>query len=190
VCAHKGVSGLVPTASPSDVGPAARAFPDIDLLIYHSGYEPGQPEGPFTDATADQGVNRLIESVRASELGPRSNVYAELGTTWFNLVSRPLEAAHVLGKLLLHLGEDNIIWGTDAIWYGPTQPVLDAFRTFQIPAALCDEFGYPKLTPQSRRKILAGNAARVYGIDLDATATAWASDDVLAWTKAAVERTL
>ena len=27
--------------------------------------------------------------------------------------------------------------------------------------------GYPKLTPEAKRKILAGNAARLYGIDLD-----------------------
>ena len=89
----------------------------------------------------------------------------------------------MLGKLLLHLGEDNIIWGTDSIWYGPTQPALDAFRAFQIPDAMCERFGYPKITAQARRKILTGNAARVYGIDLDALATAAATDD-LSWTNA------
>ena len=31
VCAHKGMSALVDTGSPRDVGPAARAFPDIDF---------------------------------------------------------------------------------------------------------------------------------------------------------------
>jgi uncharacterized protein len=184
VCAHKGVSGLVASGSPSDVGPAAKAFPDIDFVIYHSGFEPGGPtEGPYAEATADVGVNRLIESVLAAGLGPGDNVHAELGTTWFNLISRPIDAAHVLGKLLLHLGEDNIIWGTDAIWYGPTQPVLDAFRAFQIPDELCEKHGYPKLTPAARRKILAGNAARAYGVDIDALGKA-TGDDVLGWTSA------
>jgi predicted TIM-barrel fold metal-dependent hydrolase len=112
-------------------------------------------------------------------------VYAELGTTWFCLISRPLEAAHVLGKLLLTFGEDNIIWGTDAIWYGPTQPATDAFRAFQIPDSLCEEFGYPKLTAETKRKILGANAARVYGIDLDALAAAVARDDGLGWARAA-----
>jgi hypothetical protein len=119
--------------------------------------------------------------VEAAGLGPGSNVYAELGTTWFMLLSRPHDAAHVLGKLLLHLGEDNVVWGTDSIWYGPTQPVLDAFRAFQIPDAMCEEFGYPKLTPELKRKILAGNAAPLYGVDLDELAVAAASDD-LSWT--------
>jgi predicted TIM-barrel fold metal-dependent hydrolase len=182
VCAHKGLSGMVDAGSPDDVGPAATAYPDIDFLIYHSGYEPGQPEGPYMPETADAGVNRLIKTVEAAGLGHGSNVYAELGSTWFLLLSRPEDAAHTLGKLLLHLGEDNIVWGTDSIWYGPTQPVLDAFRTFQIPDDLCERFGYPKLTPEAKRKILAGNAARVYGVDLDALAVAAATDD-LSWTK-------
>jgi hypothetical protein len=184
VCAHKGVSGMVASGSPSDVGPAAKAFPDISFVIYHSGYEPGMGEGPYTEQTLDQGVNRLIDSVARAGPGPGGNVYAELGTTWFNLLSRPLDAAHVLGKLLLHLGEDNIIWGTDAIWYGPTQPVLDAFRTFQIPDALCEKHGYPKISAEARRKILAGNAARVYDVDLPALAQAVQGEDVLGWTKA------
>jgi predicted TIM-barrel fold metal-dependent hydrolase len=183
VCAHKGLSGTVDAGSPSDVGPAAKAFPDIDFVIYHSGYEPGQGESTLTPETAHLGVNRLIQSVLDAGLGLRSNVYAELGTTWFVLLSHPEDAAHVLGKLLLHLGEDNIIWGTDSIWYGPTQPVLDAFRAFQIPDAMCERYGYPKITAQAKRKILTENAARVYGIDVEALATAAATDD-LSWTNA------
>lgn len=183
VCAHKGVSGLVASGSPSDVGPAALAFPDINFLIYHSGYEPGSPEGPYSPGTEDLGVNRLIASLHGVGLGPGCNVFAELGTTWFNLISRPTDAAHVMGKLLAHLGEDNIIWGTDAIWYGPTQPVVDAFRVFQIPDAMCEEFGYPKLTATAKRKILASNAARVYGIDL-AGLPITSGADPLSWTDA------
>jgi hypothetical protein len=61
VCVHKGISQLVPSGSPRDVGPAAAAFPDLDFLIYHSGYEvplPGTPpEGPYTEATAGDGTN-------------------------------------------------------------------------------------------------------------------------------------
>jgi predicted TIM-barrel fold metal-dependent hydrolase len=174
---------MVASGAPDDVGPAAKAYPDIDFVIYHSGYESGQIDGPYAGETAHLGVNRLIKSVLDNGLGPGSNVYAELGSTWFMLLSRPDDAAHVLGKLLLHLGEDNIIWGTDSIWYGPTQPVLDAFRAFQIPDAMCEQFGYPKITAQAKRKILAGNAARLYGVDLAALAASAGGDD-LSWTRA------
>jgi len=89
-----------------------KAFPDVSFLIYHSGYEypSGEEleEGPYSDDTAHIGVNRLIHSLREAKIAPGSNVYAELGTTWFCLVRRPEEAAHVLGKLLLAVGEDNV----------------------------------------------------------------------------------
>jgi uncharacterized protein len=186
VCSHKGISLLVDNGSPRDIGPAARLFPEITFLVYHSGYEfitQAPPEGPYTDETADQGVNRLITSCRAASIGPGQNVNAELGTTWFSLVRRPEDAAHVLGKLVQNLGEDNVIWGTDSIWYGAAQPILDAFRVFQIPDRMCEEFGYAKLTPDVKHKILYRNAARVYGIDLDAVRARTANDEI-AWARA------
>ena len=88
-------------------------------------------EGPYSEDDAHLGTNRLVASLRQSGLGPGRNVFAELGTTWFLLVSRPREAAHVVGKLLLAVGADNVVWGTDSIYYGPTQQVIDAFRAFR-----------------------------------------------------------
>jgi hypothetical protein len=111
-------------------------------------------------------------------------VWAELGSTWFCLIRRPEEAAHVLGKLLLAVGEDRVLWGTDAIWYGPSQPALDAFRAFQIPEELRERHGYPELTPRVKAKILGENAARAYGLDLAQVRARAASDD-LAWVRAA-----
>jgi len=184
VCAHKGISGLVPTGSPRDVGPAAAAFPDLEFLIYHSGYEipasETREEGPYSDAAAHIGTNRLLASLRGAGIAPGANVYAELGSTWFCLIRRPAEAAHVLGKLLLAVGEDNVLWGTDAIWYGSPQPAIDAFRAFQIPADLRERFGYPELTPDVKAKILGRNAARIYGIDL---AAAREANGDLAWLR-------
>jgi len=184
VCVHKGLSFFVDNGSPRDIGPAAKAFPDIEFLVYHSGYEfpeAGRPdEGPYTEETAHLGINRLIHSCRQAGLGPGGNVYAELGTTWFSVIRRPLEAAHVLGKLIQQFGEDNVIWGSDSIWYGSQQPLIDAFRSIQIPDWMCEQFGYAKLTPQARAKILGGNAARVYGIDV-AKVRAEMADDDLAW---------
>ena len=189
VCAHKGISALVPSGAPRDVGPAARAFPELDFLIYHSAYEmpagPAPEEGPFTPGTAHLGTNRLVATLREARIAPGANVYAELGSTWFCLIRRPEEAAHVLGKLLLAVGEDRVLWGTDSIWYGPSQPAIDAFRAFQIPEAMRERWGYPELTPAVKRKILGANAARAYGIDLAAARAARVRDD-LAWVGDAV----
>jgi uncharacterized protein len=179
VATHKGIGGPVPgasitTSSPRDIGPAARLFPDIDFLVYHSGYEPDPDgeEGPYTPGAADQGVDRLVASLEASAIPPGANVYAELGTTWFLMARKPREAAHVLGKLLAAVGPDRIVWGTDCIWYGSPQPLIDAFRAFTIPERMQDEFGYPPLTDDVKQRILATNACRAYGIDPDAARAA------------------
>ncbi len=169
VAVHKGLSGNDPASSPVDVGPAAARHPDVDLLVYHSGYESGIVEGAY-DRDADQGVDRLITSVLDAGLGPGDNVYAELGSTWRQVMGRPDEAAHLLGKLLVHLGPDNILWGTDSIWYGSPQDQIQAFRAFAITPEFQDRFGYPELTPDIKNRILGGNAARVFGIDLDTVA--------------------
>ena len=61
----------------------------------------------------------------------------------------------MLGKLLVAVGEDNVIWGSDSIWYGPTQVSIDAFRAFQIPAEMRERHGYPELTPEIKAKLRA-----------------------------------
>jgi uncharacterized protein len=186
VCAHKGITfpevvGAARFGSPEDVGPAAAAFPDLQFLVYHSGYEPGVTEGPYDPAGG--GIDRLVRSVREAKLPPSANVYADLGTTWRLLMTKPLDAAHALGKLLMHLGPDNVLWGTDSLWHGTPQPQIEAFRAFEIPAELQEKHGYPALTKQLKAKILGLNGARVYGID-PAAARCAISEDALAKQRA------
>ena len=164
---HKGIAGEDPSASPADVGPAAAAHPDATIVVYHSGWEPRAQEGPYqADAPAERqrGVDRLITSLQSAGIGPNGNVYAELGSTWFNLARDLDAAAHVLGKLLVHLGPTRILWGTDSIWYGSPQGQIDAFRAFAISEAFQEQFGYPTLTDETKALILGGNAARLYAI--------------------------
>ena len=167
VAVHKGIAGEARAASPADVGPAAAAHPDATIVVYHSGWEPNAPEGPYLpEIPADQqrGVDRLLTSLQGAGIGPNSNVYAELGSTWFNLTRNLDAAAHVLGKLLLHLGPERILWGTDSIWYGTPQGQIDAFRAFTISEEFQEQFGYPALTDESKALILGGNAARLYNV--------------------------
>jgi hypothetical protein len=80
-------------------------------------------------------------------------------------MTRPDQAAHVLGKLLAHLGEDRILWGTDCIWFGSPQEQIQAFRAFEISSELQERHGYPALDAARKAKILGLNGARVYGVD-------------------------
>jgi predicted TIM-barrel fold metal-dependent hydrolase len=171
VCAHKGIGAPVPGASPAgasprDIGPVSRRYPDLTFVVYHSGYEvdPDGEEGPYTESTRQQGVNRLVASLDECGIEPGGNVYAELGSTWYLSLRRPREAAHILGKLLLAVGEDRILWGTDSIWYGSPQSLIDSLWTFEIPEEMQAEYRYPALTPEIKNKILWRNAAGLYDV--------------------------
>jgi predicted TIM-barrel fold metal-dependent hydrolase len=168
VFCHKGLPWPVwnrEYTSPRDIGPAARLFPDIQIVCYHSGYDQDTVEGPYS-AEHDRGIDQLIKSCADHGIGANRNVWAEIGGTWFVLMRKPLEAAHALGKLLKHFGEDRILWGTDAVFLGSPQSQLEAFRALQIPEELQEKHGYPALTPRIKAKILGQNAAQLLGIDL------------------------
>ncbi len=172
ICAHKGLPlfGFDQSyASPRDIGVVAKAYPDMQFVVYHSGWDPlsqgAEAEGPYDPARAERGVNALIKSIEDNGVPPNSNIWAELGSTWRGVMSDPTQAAHVLGKLLKFVGEDRVVWGTDSIWAGSPQPQIVAFRTFQIDPELRDEHGYPELTPALKAKVFGLNAARLYGVD-------------------------
>jgi uncharacterized protein len=171
ICTHKGISSIVGStpelASPVDIGPAAARNPDVSFVVYHSGFEPGgggvgayDPDDPVP-----QGVDRLIRSLDDAGVEPNSNVYAELGGTWWFVMRDPTVAAHTLGKLLTYVGEDRVVWGTDSIWFGTPQDQIQALRTFQISEELQERHGYPALTDELKAKIFGLNSAALYGIE-------------------------
>jgi hypothetical protein len=171
VAVHKGVPlpGLdYDYSSPRDMGPAARANPDITFLVYHSGFEGNVVEGPY-DPADPRGVDRLIKSHQDAGFGRNEgNLYAELGSLWRHLMTRPTEAAHLMGKLLKYFGEERIMWGTDSLWYGSPQDQIQAFRAFEIGEELRERHGYPALTAEAKRRIFGLNGSLVYRLDVPA----------------------
>jgi predicted TIM-barrel fold metal-dependent hydrolase len=167
ICVHKGLpfgSRSYEHSQCSDIGVVAKRFPDVRFLIYHSGFVTSVKEGPYGQ---NDGIDTLIRSLEENGVKPGSNVYAELGSTWRFLMRDPEQAAHAMGKLIKHCGEDNVLWGTDSIWYGSPQDQITAFRTFQISQDFRDKYAYPEITPALRAKIFGLNAAKVYGISAD-----------------------
>jgi hypothetical protein len=190
-------------ASPRDIGPAARANPDVNFVVYHSGYDSEtQTAYPGDDNVnaADRGVDSLIKSLRESGWdasrfpdGNVPNVFAEIGSTWRSVMSHPDQAAHLLGKLITYVGPKQICWGTDSLWFGSPQSEIVGLRQFEFTAEGKEFYNLPfglegdvenpqQAAPSPDRTIRNGifgrNAARVYRVDPDATRHAMSCDDV------------
>ena len=186
ICVHKGLPfgrRSYQHSLASDIGIVAKRFPDVNFLVYHSGFIPGQREGPY-DAERGEGIDELIRSVEANGVARNANVYAELGSTWRYNMRDPDSAAHIIGKLVKHIGARNVLYGSDCIWYGSPQDQIQAFRSFQISQEFQDKYGYAKITPELRARIFGLNAAGVYQIELDEVLRT-AQNDTIAQRRAA-----
>ncbi len=170
ISVHKGLpfSGFDPQySSCRDIGVVARMYPDVNFVVYHAGYDGNANLGPYDPAGARRGIDSLIKSLADNAVPANANVYAELGSTWRIVMRNPDVAAHSLGKLLKHLGEDRLIWGTDSIWYGSPQDQIQAFRAFQIAERLGEAHGYPALTDAVKRKVFGLNALAAFRVGAD-----------------------
>jgi predicted TIM-barrel fold metal-dependent hydrolase len=169
---------------PGDIMQAASDFPDINFIIYHSGMKhmmtmlpPGEsgigPDGylPWTS-----------DLVRMKQEHPEiTNVYPELGAVFgHSVVTHPEICGHLLGQIIDAFGADHVIWGTDCIWWGSPQWLIEAFRRFQIPENLQEQFGYAAITDAQREIIFGRNLAGLYGVDVEAQRTAIPADSLSA----------
>lgn len=172
MCGHKGLPLLEfdrAHNAPRDLVALSRQFPDMDFVVYHGAYEIQTTERAYAAGAGRLGVDSLVQALEDHGVGPNENVWAEVGTTWRETLSDPDQAAHAMGKLLRYVGEDRVMWGTDGIWYGSPQPQIMAFRAFQIAPELQELHGYPALTDDLKAKVFGLNAARLFGIEPDAT---------------------
>jgi predicted TIM-barrel fold metal-dependent hydrolase len=157
-----------------DVEKAAKDWPDLNFIIYHSGFR--------GFGTTSKGTGRRMEDARLDEpqeipwtsdlfrmlrRNPEiKNVYLELGNTFHQTsMYAPEMCMHLLGQMLQTVGPDRILWGTDAIWAGSPQSQIERFRRLKIRDDLIERHGYPPLTDDVKAKIFGLNAARLLGLD-------------------------
>jgi predicted TIM-barrel fold metal-dependent hydrolase len=186
ISVHKGYSYQSRThghlANPKDVEKAALNNPDMQFIIYHSALQHSINEPEFQDpakvnpTTGDMAWHNVLMDIKARN--PKiNNVHCEIGSFFGPLLTvHPGLAMHGIGKNIKHYGADHVIWGTDCIWWGSPQWLIDAFKRFQISDEYCEKFGYKKLTKEDKAKIFGLNAARLYKIDTKAKRNALPSD--------------
>lgn len=188
LCVHKGLPlGFFneKACTPLDLEKAARDWPQMNFIVYHSAYRGtgflalGTGDR-VTDRNADdpQEIPWISDIFRILRRNPKiRNIYFELGSTFNQLsASNPVRCLHMLGQMLQTAGADHILWGTDCIWGGSPQSQIERFRRLKMTDELMEKFKYPQLTDKVKNQVLGLNAARLFGVDVKARRNAIRAD--------------
>ncbi len=185
ICVHKGLAHGLPdipeNGHPIDLPKACRDWPQLNFVTYHScikdtffdyfawqqtvAAERGAP-GSTIEIMGHMVPNISWTSEYIKLTSEFKNSFAELGTTFASsIINFPTLWAHIIGQLLKFKGADQVVFGSDSLWYGNPQWQLEAFWRFQIPDAIRDKWGYPEVSDGAKRKILGLNLAHLYGLN-------------------------
>jgi predicted TIM-barrel fold metal-dependent hydrolase len=189
-CVHKGLplgAFNEKACTPLDVEKAAKDWPDLNFILYHSGFRGfstswvahGTGEKVIDPKSTDpQEIPWISDVVRILKRNPGiKNVYFELGST-FQMTSafNPVVCLHMLGQMIQVAGVDHVLWGTDSIWGGSPQSQIARLRRLRMPPEWIEKFGYPELTDAVKDQILGLNAATLFGVDPKASRRAIKTD--------------
>jgi hypothetical protein len=163
--------GLWKHATVWDLGKAAKDWPQITFVIYHSALRPFV-ELPDQSLAQFESTGRIDWVTDLAEIPAKhgvQNVYAELGTCFANTaVTHPRLAAALLGTLIKGLGVEKVLWGTDSVWWGSPQWQIEALRRLEIPEDMQRKHGFAALGAADgpvKNAIFSGNALRMYKLD-------------------------
>jgi len=130
LCVHKGLplgAFNEKACTPFDLEKAAKDWPDLNFIVYHSGFRGfwplsrgTGPEVPVASKKDPQEIPWISDILRILKKNPKiTNIYFELGSTFHMTSARdPEMCMHMLGQMLQVAGPDHILWGTDSIWGG------------------------------------------------------------------------
>ncbi|HEX7968518.1 MAG TPA: amidohydrolase family protein, partial [Stellaceae bacterium] len=177
VCIHKGLfapsveqqfPNLRPYVDASDVGRAAKDWPQLNFIIYHSAYRHvgGDPNVAMAEWNETGRISWVSDLADIPAKYGVTNVYGDLGQLFaFSTVVQPRLAAALMGRLVKGLGSDHVIWGTDAVWTGSPQWQIEGLRRLEIPEDMQKQHGFAPLGPPDgpvKTAIFGGNAMRLY----------------------------
>ncbi len=188
LCVHKGLPlGFFneKACTPLDLEKAAKDWPDLNFIVYHSAFRGFGPlaagTGPKVEdpkSNDPQEIFWISDIFRILKRNPGiKNIYFELGSTFQQTSARdPVLCLHMLGQMIQVAGADHILWGTDSIWGGSPQSQIARLRRLQMTPPLRDKYHYPELTEAIKNQIFGLNAARLFGIDPKAKRAAIQAD--------------
>ena len=179
VCIHKGLfppaveknfPHLVAYSDVRDVAKAAKDWPQLNFIIYHSAYRwagGGKPEDAWEQFQKTGRIEWVSDLAEIPEKYGVNNVYGDLGQIFaWTVVAEPRLGAAVMGILGKGLGYDHVVWGTDAVWTGAPQWQIEGLRRLEIPEDMQKKYGFKPLgaAPDSAIKnaIFGGTNAKLY----------------------------
>jgi predicted TIM-barrel fold metal-dependent hydrolase len=180
VCIHKGLfppsveaqfPHLLGYCNVDDVGKAAKDWPQLNFVIYHSAYRwVAGPGGTAANAWAQLERTGRVDWVTdladiPAQYGVK-NVYADLGQIFAHSnMAEPRVCAFMLGAMIKGMGADHVCWGTDSLWTGAPQWQIEALRRLEIPEEIQKKYGFAPMGPADgpvKAGILGLNNARLY----------------------------
>ena len=201
VCVHKGLfpphtekqyPHLLEYCQVGDVAKAARDWPQLNFIIYHSAYRyaaGGRVEDAWAQVQRSGRVDWVSDLAELPAAHGVRNVYADLGQIFAqSTMADPNLAAFMMGTLIRGLGADRVVWGTDAIWTGSPQWQIEALRRLEIPEGMRRQYGFSALGAADgpvKNAIFGENNARLYDFPLAQRAAL--AGDRMARAKAAYE---
>jgi uncharacterized protein len=180
VCIHKGLfapgvekefPNLRGFADVADVGQAAKDWPQLNFIIYHSAYRHvgGDPKVALAEFERTGRISWTSDLADIPQQYGVSNVYGDVGQLFATtLVSEPNVCAALMGTLIKGLGGDHVCWGTDALWTGSPQWQIEGLRRLEIPEDMQKKYGFAPLGAADgpvKTAIFGGNNAKLYGIN-------------------------
>ncbi|MFC6823822.1 amidohydrolase family protein [Halopelagius fulvigenes] len=167
-CVELGIDNIHPHKGPTirplnrdafdvaDVDDAATSFPELNFVVEHVG------------------LPRLDDFCWIAAQEP--NVYGGLAVAAPMAQNRPRKFGEIMGELLYWLGEDRILFGSDYALWNPDW-LVETVMNAELTEEQRDEYGV-ELTPSVMRKIMGGNAAELYDIDIEEKKKQFADDAI------------
>ncbi|MBK7598015.1 MAG: hypothetical protein IPJ07_05610 [Acidobacteria bacterium] len=98
-----------------------------------------------------------------------NNLSCEIGSFFDPLsIAHPEMAMHGYRKEHQALRFRSRRLGTDCLWWGSPQWVIDAFKRFQISDEICESSATREITKEDKAKIFGLNAAKLYNVNVKA----------------------
>lgn len=180
VCVHKGLfppsteqrfPNLAAYADVRDVGQAAKDWPQLNFIVYHSAYRHvgGDPRVALAEFEKSGRIPWTSDLADIPEKYGVTNVYGDVGQLFATtLIAQPRVCAALMGILIRGLGVERVNWGTDAVWTGSPQWQIEGLRRLEIPEDMQKAHGFKPLGPADgpvKSTIFGLNNARLYNVD-------------------------